>query len=130
MSLCKNSLEIKSKMYSVHNGVARSTVSYRLDSRATGFRSPAEAEDFSSSLFVQTSCEVHPASYPIGYRGPFRGVKHGRVVTLTTHLHLVPRSRISGSYTSCLPCCLHGGSGMALLLCGEINLNFNIGSDS
>jgi hypothetical protein len=29
--------------------------------------------------------------------------------------HLVPRSRISKTYTSCPPCRLHGGSGTALL---------------
>jgi hypothetical protein len=31
------------------------------------------------------------------------GVKRGRGVTLTTHLHLVPRSRMSKSYTSSPP---------------------------
>jgi hypothetical protein len=40
----------------------------RLD-RAIGVRSPAEAGDFSSSLFVQTSSEAHPASYPMGTGG-------------------------------------------------------------
>jgi hypothetical protein len=36
------------------------------------------------------------------------GVKRGRGVTLTTHTHLVPRSRMSGSYTSSPPKRLHG----------------------
>jgi hypothetical protein len=36
------------------------------------------------------------------------GVKRGRVVTLTTHLYLVPRLRMSRSYTSSPPMCLHG----------------------
>jgi hypothetical protein len=40
------------------------------------------------------------------------------VLMLTTHLHLVPRSRMSRSYTS-PPCCLHGGSGTDLLCYNE-----------
>jgi hypothetical protein len=36
------------------------------------------------------------------------GVKRGRGVTLTTHPHLVPRSRMSRSYTSSPPKRLHG----------------------
>jgi hypothetical protein len=32
----------------------------------TGVPSPTEAENFSSSSCVQTSCEAHPASYPVG----------------------------------------------------------------
>jgi hypothetical protein len=35
-------------------------------------------------------------------------VKRGRGVTLTTHPHLVPRLRMSRSYTSSPPMCLHG----------------------
>jgi hypothetical protein len=35
-------------------------------------------------------------------------LKSGRGVTLTTHLHLVPRSRMSRSYTSSSPKRLHG----------------------
>jgi hypothetical protein len=36
------------------------------------------------------------------------GIKRGRGVTLTTHTHLVPRLRMSRSYTSSHPECLHG----------------------
>jgi hypothetical protein len=36
------------------------------------------------------------------------GVKRGRGVTLTTHPHLVPRLRMSGSYNSSPPMCLYG----------------------
>jgi hypothetical protein len=36
------------------------------------------------------------------------GVKRGRGMTLTTHPHLVPRSRMSRSYTSSPPMCQHG----------------------
>jgi hypothetical protein len=34
------------------------------------------------------------------------GLKRGRGVTLTTHVHLVPRSKISRSYTSSPPCAI------------------------
>jgi hypothetical protein len=44
----------------------------------------AETKDFSSSLRVQTSSEAHPASYPMGTRGPFARVKCNRSVMLTT----------------------------------------------
>jgi hypothetical protein len=65
---------------------------YGLDDRAIGVRSPAGAEDFSCSLCVQTGSEAHPASCTMGTGGPSPRVKRGRGVTLTTHLHLVPRS--------------------------------------
>jgi hypothetical protein len=48
---------------------------YGLDDRAIGVRSPAGAEDFSSSLCVQTGSGAHPASCPMGTRGPFPGGK-------------------------------------------------------
>jgi hypothetical protein len=42
-----------------------------------------------------------PSLLSNGYRGSFsRGIKRGQGVTLTTHLHLVPRSCMSRSYTS------------------------------
>jgi hypothetical protein len=41
----------------------------------TGVRSPTEAEDFSSSLCVQTGSGAHPGSYPISTGGPFSGGK-------------------------------------------------------
>jgi hypothetical protein len=40
-----------------------------------GVRSPTGAEDFSSSLCVQTGSGAHPASYPMGTGGPFPGGK-------------------------------------------------------
>jgi hypothetical protein len=60
----------------------------------------AEAKDFSSSLCVQTSSEIHPASCTMGTGSPFPGVKRGLGVMLTTHPHLVPRLRMRRSYTS------------------------------
>jgi hypothetical protein len=87
---------------------------YGLDDQAIGVRFPAGAKDFSCSLYVHTGSEAHPASCTMGTGGPFRGgpfpggKKRGRGVTLTTHPHLVPRSRMSRSYTSSPPKRLHG----------------------
>jgi hypothetical protein len=84
-------------------GSSVSTVSdYGLDDQEIGFRSPAGAKDFSSNLCVQTSFEAHPASCTMGTGGPFPRAM------LTTHLHLVPRSRMSWSYTSSPPKRHHG----------------------
>jgi hypothetical protein len=76
---------------------------YGLDDRAIGVRSPAGAKDFSSSLCVQTGSEVHPASCTLGTEVLSPWLKRGRGVTLTTHPHLVPRTRMSRSYTSSPP---------------------------
>jgi hypothetical protein len=82
---------------------------------ATRFRPSAEAKDFSSSLFVQTSSEAYPASYLIGTRGPFLGVKCGRGLMLTTHPHLMSRSRMIRSYISSPPWHLHDVAGQLYL---------------
>jgi hypothetical protein len=85
-------------------GSSVSTVSdYELDSRAIGVRSPAEAKDFSSNLCVQTGSGAHPASCTVDTGGPFPGAKRGRGMTLTTHPHLMLRSRMSRSYISSPP---------------------------
>jgi hypothetical protein len=65
---------------------------YGMDDRANGVRSQAGAKDFSS---VQTGSGAHPASCTMGTGGPFPGAKRGRGVTLTTHCHPVPKSRMS-----------------------------------
>jgi hypothetical protein len=89
---------------------------YGLDDRAIGVRSPARAKDFPSSLCVQTGSGAHPASCTMGTGGPFPGGKSAAgAVTLTTHPHLVPRSRISRSYTSSPPSASMACSGTALL---------------
>jgi hypothetical protein len=52
---------------------------YGLEDRAIEVRSPTEAEDFSSSLCVQTGSGAHPASYPMGTGGkarPGRDAEH------------------------------------------------------
>jgi hypothetical protein len=71
---------------------------FGLDDRTFGVRSPAEVKDFFSSLCVQTGSRVHPASCQMGTRGSSPGLKSSRGVTLTTHPHLVSRSRMSRSY--------------------------------
>jgi hypothetical protein len=56
---------------------------------------------------VQTGYEAHPASYPMGTGNDFPVGKAVRGVKLTTHLHLVPRSRMVELYLYSL-ICLHG----------------------
>jgi hypothetical protein len=48
---------------------------YGLDDRAIDVRSLAEANDFSSSLCVQTNTGAHPHSCTMGNGGPFSGTK-------------------------------------------------------
>jgi len=55
----------------------------------------------------------------MGTGGPFPGAKRGRGVTLTTHPHLVPRSRMSRSYTPLPPSATMACSGTALL-CSDL----------
>jgi hypothetical protein len=81
---------------------------YGLDDLAIGVRSPAGAKDFTSILCVRPA--LGPIQPPVqwvpGVLSP--GVKRARGVMLTTHSHLVPRSRMSRSYTSSPPKRLHG----------------------
>jgi hypothetical protein len=52
---------------------------------------------------------LRPTKPPVQwYRGPFPGAKRGRDVTLTSHPHLVPRSRMRRSYSSSPPKRHHG----------------------
>jgi hypothetical protein len=57
-------------------GSSVSTVSdYGVDDRAIEVRSPAEATNFISSVYVQTGSGAHPASCTVGTGGPFPGGK-------------------------------------------------------
>jgi hypothetical protein len=47
---------------------------------------------------VQTSSEAHPASYQKGAGGSFFKIKAAEGVKLTTHLYLVPRSKMVELY--------------------------------
>jgi hypothetical protein len=79
---------------------------YGLDDRAIEARSSTEVEDFSSSPCVQTSSGAHPASYPIDTeRGKARP---GRDADLSPSSSAENELRMSRSYTSSPPICLHG----------------------
>jgi hypothetical protein len=99
---------------------------YGLDDRAIEVRSPAETTVFSSNLCVQTGSGAHPASCTMGTGGPFPGAKCSRGVTLTTHPHLAPRSRMSRSYTSSPPSATMACSGTALLLSDITGLIYSV----
>jgi hypothetical protein len=73
---------------------------YGLDDRAIEVRSLAEAKDFSSSLCVQTGSGAHPASCKMSTGSPFPGAKARPGRDADHSPHLVPRSRMSRSYTS------------------------------
>jgi hypothetical protein len=51
----------------------------------------------------------------MGTRGPFPGAKHGQVVMLTTHPHLVSRSKMNRSYTPLPASTTMAHSGTALI---------------
>jgi hypothetical protein len=77
------------RIHTILAGVAQFMSYHRLDDRGS---IPAEAKYISSSVCVQTSSEAHPASYAVGSGGgggSSLGIKRGRGVTLTTHIHLV-----------------------------------------
>jgi hypothetical protein len=91
-------------------GSSVSTVSgYGLDDRAIEVRSPAEAKGF-FSLASMSRPALRPTQPPVQWvpRVLSPGLKRGPCVTLTTHPHLVPRSRMSRSYISSPPKLLLG----------------------
>jgi hypothetical protein len=98
--------------YKVSRGSRVSSVSivsdYGLDDRAIWVRSTAGAKDFSSSLCVQTDSGAHPASCTIGTGSPFPGGKARPGRDADHSPHLVPRSKMSRSYTSSPPKRLQG----------------------
>jgi hypothetical protein len=91
-----------------------------------GVRFLTEAKDLSSSPCVQTSSEANPASYPRGIGGksrPGREADHSP--------HLLPRSRMSMSYTFSLPWRLHGGSGTVdFFLLFAVGLSIDVSQNS
>jgi hypothetical protein len=66
-----------------------------------------------SALASVSRAALKPTQPPVQWT---LGVKHGWGMTLTTHLCLVPRSRMSRSYTSSSTCLLNGGSRTAFIL--------------
>jgi hypothetical protein len=87
---------------------------YGLDEWAIEVRSPAEAKGFFLSLYVQTGSGAHAASCTMGTGVLSPGLKRSRGMTLTTHHHLMPRSRMSRRYTSSPPNAFISCSGTAL----------------
>jgi hypothetical protein len=88
--------------------------------------SQAEAKGF--FLFpVCSDPEAHPASCPMGTGVLSSDVKSCQGVTLTAHPHLVPRSRMSRSYTLSPPCPSMVCSGTALLLPPNAKLYLSLG---
>jgi hypothetical protein len=67
------------------------------------FRNFSEFLQNNSGMYLEIE---PPVQWVPGVLSP--GVKRGRGVTLTTHPHLVPRLRMSRSYTSSPPRRLHG----------------------
>jgi hypothetical protein len=113
-------LQPESKICSTLMNILRSRVSsgsivsdYRLDDRTIGVRSPAGAEDFSSSLRPALGPTQPPVQWVPGVLSP--GVKRGRGVMLTTHPQLVPRSWMSRGYTPLPPSASMACNGTALL---------------
>jgi hypothetical protein len=91
---------------------------YGLDDRASGVRFPVGQRIFPLSSVSRPA--LRPTQPPVqlvpGVLSP--GVKRGRGVMLTTHPHLVPRSRMSRSYTSSPP--------SASMACSRTALPLNI----
>jgi hypothetical protein len=98
------------KMYRQGPGSSDSIVSdYGLDDRAIGVRSPAGEKDFSIYPLCPDRLWGPPSLLSNGYRGVLSpSEKRGRGVALTTQPYLVPRSRMSRSYTASSPKRLHG----------------------
>jgi hypothetical protein len=69
--------------------------------------SPGRGWEFFIHHHLQTGSGAHPDSYPMDTRGSFPGGKAAGVVKLTTHLHLLPRSKNELSYTTIPPIRLH-----------------------
>jgi hypothetical protein len=78
---------------------------YGLDDRATEVRGKRIFPVTSVSRPAMGSTQ-HPVQWVAGLIFP--GLTRGRGVTLTTHPHLVPKSRMSRSYTSAPPCVFVG----------------------
>jgi hypothetical protein len=90
---------------------------YGLDDRAIGVRSPAGQRIFPLTSVSRPA--PSPTQPPVQWVPGVLSSGQSAVgaLTLTTHPHLVPRSRMSRSYTSSPPCATMACSGTALFLC-------------
>jgi hypothetical protein len=87
---------------------------YGLDDRAIEVRFPAKAKGFFLYPLRQTCSGAHPASCTMGTGRPFAGAKARPGRDADNSPHLVPRSRMSRSYTSSPPSAFVACSGTAL----------------
>jgi hypothetical protein len=88
------------RLYTAYTGKDRRLINAFNTHKSKPVRVPAGAGNFSLHHRVQTSSGVHLTSFAMGTRSPFPGSKAAGGVKLTTHLHLVPRSKNAWSYTS------------------------------
>jgi hypothetical protein len=99
----KNCLQAQQKIFYSDTIITVNQVNswsgYGMDDRAIEVQFPVQAKDLSCSLCVQTGSGAHqpPVQWVPGVLSP--RLKRGRDVTLTAHPHLVPKSRMSRSYT-------------------------------
>jgi hypothetical protein len=91
--------------------------SYGLDDRAIDTRQRQEIFPLASVSKPALGNTQPPVQCVLGVLSP--GVKRGRGVTLTTHPHLVPRSRMSRTYTSPPPALPKVCCGNALSFTGK-----------
>jgi hypothetical protein len=114
-------------------GVAQSVQCLTMDwtTGRSGFDPRQGQRIFSSNLCVQTGSGAHPASCTVGTGGSLPGTKRGSGVTLITHPHLGPRSRMSRSYTSSPPSAAMACSGTLYLYsnCSALNSRTSIGGN-
>jgi hypothetical protein len=82
-----------------HSTSIKFQLGYGLDDRGSRVRFPAGAANFSLHHRVQNNSGAHPASYPLCNRALSLEVKR-RDLKITTHLHLVQRSKNEWCYTS------------------------------
>jgi hypothetical protein len=80
---------------------------YGLDNRMIGFRIPAGGWKFFSATPRPDRLWCPRSLLYNGYKRLFHWGQRGRGVKLTTHLHLVPRSKNAWRYTSTPPIRLH-----------------------
>jgi hypothetical protein len=107
------------KSYPTGLAVSQLVSDYGVEDREMRVRTPAGEKGFLASV---SRPALGPTQLPVqwvpGVISP--GIKYGRGVSLTTHPHLVPRSRMSRSYTASPPCASMACSGTAFFMKGML----------